>query len=143
MFLLFFLLLELPPAVYSIKFQVISWELKPYIWTKNGRFDGILPFILQKVKTLCSTKKYSVNVSYSLNLITMKNFDNILANTKPKYGEGNVKNITVDKADPVFWFPYPVSIREKKNNPILLRHLKVYNFVYASSISTIMSRNHL
>ena len=94
-------------------------------------------------ESLRSTQKCSVNVSYSLNLITMKNFDNILANTKPKYGEGNVKNITVDKADPVFWFPYPVSIREKKNNPILLRHLKVYNFVYASSISTIMSRNHL
>ena len=73
----------------------------------------------------------------------MKNFDNILANTKPKSGEENLKNITVDKADPVFWFPYLVSIREKKNSPILLRHLKVYNFVYASSISTIMSRNHL
>ena len=142
MFLLLFLLVQFLSAVHSMKFQVIYWDLKPYIWTENGTHDGILPLILEKATTLCSRKNYIVNVTYSLNLITLKKFDNILASTKPKYWEGNLKNIS--KTDHVIWFPYPVSLREKgEKNPIPLRGLKLYDFVYASSISTIMSRDHI
>ena len=142
MFLLLLLLVEFPSAVHSVKFQVIYWELKPYIWTENGTLDGILPLILERARTLCSKKNYTVNVTYSLNLITLKEFDNILASAKPKYGKGNLTNIS--KTDHVIWFPYPVSLREKgEKNPISLRPLKLYDFVYASSISIIMSRDHI
>ena len=144
MFSVLFLLVELQSTVYSMKFQVIYWELKPYIWTNNGTRDGILPLILERATTLCSTKKYNVTVTYSLNLNTLKAFDRILASKKPRYGKKDLKNITVTETDHVIWFPYPVSLREKgETNPIRLRNLELYDFVYASSISIIMRRDHI
>ena len=144
MFLLLFLLVEFSSAVHSVKLQVIYWELKPYIWTENGKPDGILPLILENAKILCSTKKYNVSATYSLDLITLNHFDRILANKTPSYGEEDLKNITVNETNSVVWFPYPVSLRKKGvKNPIQLRRLKLYDFVYASSISIIMSRDHI
>ena len=143
MFSLLFLLVEFSSTVHSLELQVIYWELKPYIWVNNGTLDGILPFILEKASTLCSTKKNNVTVSYSVNLLTLINFERVLASEKPKYGKGKLSNITKDTKNPVVWFPYPVSIRKKENNPIHLRGLKIYNFVYASSISIIMSQDHI
>ena len=143
MFSLLFLFVEFSSTVHSIELQVIYWELKPYIWVNNGTLDGILPFILEKASTLCSARENNVTVSYSLNLETFINFERVLASEKPKYGKGKLSNITKATRNPVIWFPYPVSIRKKENNPIHLRHLKIYNFVYASSISIIMSRDHI
>ena len=143
MFSLLFLLVEFSSTVHSLELQVIYWELKPYIWVNNGTLDGILPFILEKASTLCSTKKNNVTVSYSVNLLTLINFERVLASEKPKYGKGKLSNITKDTRNLVVWFPYPVSLRKKENNPIHLRGLKVYNFVYASSISIIMSQDHI
>ena len=89
-------------------------------------------------------RNYSVNVTYSLDLLTLNDFDKILANKKPSYGKKGLKNITVNKTNSVVWFPYPVSLRKKgEKNPIRLRRLKLYDFVYASSISIIMCRDHI
>ena len=94
--------------------------------------------------TLCNMRNYSVNVTYSLDLLTLNDFDKILANKKPSYGKKDLKNITVNKTNSVVWFPYPVSLRKKgEKNPIRLRRLKFYDFVYASSISIIMCRDHI
>ena len=122
---------------------MIYWELKPYIWVKNGTLDGILPFILEKASILCSTKENNVTVSHSLNLETFINFESVIASEEPKYGKGKLSDSTKDTRNSVVWFPYPVSIRKKENNPIYLRRLKIYNFVYASSVSIIRIWDHI
>ena len=71
------------PKVNSQNFQVIYWELKPYIWVENGELDGILPFMLHKAKAYCD-KQNSVEITFSVNLNTLpilRRFYQILALT--------------------------------------------------------------
>ena len=76
------------PKVNSQNFQVIYWELKPYIWVENGELDGILPFMLHKAKAYCD-KQNSVEITFSVNLNTFTHFEEVLSNIgSNKYGEG-------------------------------------------------------
>ena len=129
------------PKVNSQNFQVIYWELKPYIWVENGELDGILPFMLHKAKAYCD-KQNSVEITFSVNLNTFTHFEEVLSNIgSNKHGEGKLANIT--NLHPVIWFPYPVSIRKRKKRPHKNRELHVHNVVTAPSVSIIIKRDHI
>lgn len=123
----------LPSTMSDSIFEVVYWEVKPFIFrTAKGTLDGIIPRIFSKGQRYCANRTL---VKYQRQLVR-KEFYDLLRSDLP-YGTGELVNVSKSKA---VWVPI-VSFDDKDADYEVKRHLRSFELFKSTEIAIIVPRN--